>query len=386
MLKCGRHLFSIEDHIHYLNNAYMSPNLKSVEVSGIVGVRAKSQPYRVISQDFFEPVDKLKQAFSNLINCTNHHHIAIVPSASYGLANVAANLTIGKKKKIIVPGEQFPSNYYVWERLAKENNLALEVISPPSYGDRRSSEWNEAILNAIDKDTLLVACGHVHWADGTLFNLQAFRSACDENDAYLIIDGSQSIGALAFDVQKIKPDALVTVGYKWLFGPYGIGFAYYNDKFLKGLPIEENWTIRKRSDDFKNLVNYNSEYRPGAARYSVGEHSNFILVPMMHTALTQLQVWTVEGLQAYSTNLIDDYLNAFKANGCFIEESSGRCNHILGVKLPDHFDMKKLSLALKERNVHISLRGKVIRLATSIYNSRSDLDAFLSAMHSSVMV
>ena len=32
----------------------------------------------------------------------------------------------------------------------------------------------------------------------------------------LIIDGTQSIGALPFSIKKYRPDALICAGYKWL--------------------------------------------------------------------------------------------------------------------------------------------------------------------------
>ncbi|MEZ4982984.1 MAG: hypothetical protein R2769_15645 [Saprospiraceae bacterium] len=39
----------------------------------------------------------------------------------------------------------------------------------------------QAIIENIDKQTVVVAIGNVHWADGTLFDLKPIRRACDEN-------------------------------------------------------------------------------------------------------------------------------------------------------------------------------------------------------------
>ena len=86
---------------------------------------------------------------------------------------------------------------------------------------------------------------------------------------------------------------------KWLMGPYGIGVAYYGAAFNNGLPIEQNWINRKGSEDFARLVNYKKEYQPGAMRYSVGEQSNFILVPMLLKSLMQLNAWGVSNTQSY---------------------------------------------------------------------------------------
>ena len=88
-----------------------------------------------------------------------------------------------------------------------------------------------------------------------------------------------------------------------MLGHYGLGVAYYSERFNQGIPIEDNWINRKDSDDFQNLVNYQDQYREGAARYSVGEQSNFIQVPILQAGLEQILEWGVENIQAYCTDL-----------------------------------------------------------------------------------
>jgi selenocysteine lyase/cysteine desulfurase len=125
--------------------------------------------------------------------------------------------------------------------------------------------------------------GHIHWADGTLFDLVAIRKKAHSLGAKLIIDGTQSVGALPFSVQEIQPDALICAGYKWLMGPYSIGMAYYADSFNDGQPLEYNWINRLNSEDYSQLVNYQDSYKPKADKYSVGESSNFNLPPVVTT-------------------------------------------------------------------------------------------------------
>jgi selenocysteine lyase/cysteine desulfurase len=99
-------------------------------------------------------------------------------------------------------------------------------------------------------------------------------------------------------------DALICAAYKWLLGPYSIGLAYYGEAFESGKPIEDSWLNRLNAEDFTKLTSYEDSYRSGAARYSMGENSNFILLPMLHKALDQIQEWGVPTIQDYSTELI----------------------------------------------------------------------------------
>ena len=79
-----------------------------------------------------------------------------------------------------------------------------------------------------------------------LFDLNTVRQRTREVGAWLVIDGTQSIGALPFDVEELQPDALVVAGYKSMMGPYSIGMAYYGDALDGGIPVEQNWISRHK--------------------------------------------------------------------------------------------------------------------------------------------
>ena len=110
--------------------------------------------------------------------------------------------------------------------------------------------------------------------------------------AAFVVDGTQSVGALPFDVREIQPDALICAGYKWLLGPYAIGAAYFGPRYDGGEPLEENWISRRGSEDFQRLVDYKISIADGAVRYDAGERGNFILLPMFVESLRRLLEWT----------------------------------------------------------------------------------------------
>src|SRR5688572_5180344 len=220
MLTSKRSQFTLPTSVTYLNCAYMSPLLKVVEKAGIRGLRSKRNPVDIPAQAFFTDTELLRPEFAKLINVKEAKRIVTIPSISYGMATVAKNLGIKKDQHIIVAAEQFPSNYYPWQSLCEETGATIKTITPPEDFEGRGKRWNEKILEAITASTRAVAIGNVHWADGTRFDLAAIRKRTKDVGALLIVDGSQSVGALPFDVDKIKPDALVCAGYKWLMGPY----------------------------------------------------------------------------------------------------------------------------------------------------------------------
>ena len=92
MLTCKYARFSLPKNVTYLNCAYMSPLLKSVEKVGLRGVRLKRNQAVIRPDDLFSTTRLLLQELSNLIHGQAPERIAIIPSASYGLAIVNKNL------------------------------------------------------------------------------------------------------------------------------------------------------------------------------------------------------------------------------------------------------------------------------------------------------
>lgn len=371
MLDCQRSLFQLDESVTFMNGAYMSPQLKSVEAAGRHAIEQKNKPNRIRPEDFFHQVNNVKSEYARLINAPESGRIALIPSVSYGISTVARNLPISAGDEIVIPFEQFPSNYYPWERLAQEKGARL-VIVEVADGPDKGRRWNEALLGAINERTACVAVSHIHWAEGVRFDLKALRAATEAVDAWLVIDGTQSVGALPFDVQVVRPDALVCAAYKWLMGPYSTGLAYYGPALDDGVPLEENWINRKDSHDFRNLVNYQSDYQPLAGRYCVGEQSNFLLIPMLETALQQLNAWGIANIQEYCRQLNEPYLVKLQALGYHILPPLQRAEHLVGLGLPKGVSMDELQQALTAAKVLVSMRGQSVRIAPNVYNNNQD--------------
>ena len=379
MLDCQAEEFYLPDDHHYLNCAYMAPMSRTVESAGIEGIRQKRVPSSVSPADFFRTGERLREAFARIIGSSEPSRVALIPAASYGLAVAARNLTVSKGQNIVTVDEQFPSNVYSWQRLAAESRGSVAAVGP-GPGPKRGQRWNERVLDAIGTETAAVALPHVHWADGTVFDLDTIGARCREVGAALIIDGTQSVGAMPFDLARIRPDALVCAGYKWLLGPYSMGVAWFGPRFDGGVPLEENWISRKGSDDFAGLVRYQPEYGPGATRFDVGERSNFVLAPMLLAALRMIERWGVENIYAYCSRLSSAIAGAASELGYGVEDDAFRAGHLFGLRLPGGADVVALRDGLSRRKVSVSIRGDAIRVSPHVYNNMADVEALVEGL------
>ena len=384
-LTCQRDQFNIPAGLHYLNCAYMGPLPRVAEEAGILGLRMKRDPSSILPHHFFDTSLELRRLFSRLIGGADPTRISIGPGVSYSVAIAAKNLPLSSDQNVVLTYEQFPSNMHAWARKAQGANADLRVIGPPDTIHRGAS-WNEEILTAIDSATAVVSLPTVHWTDGTIFDLVEVGRRCREVGAALVVDGTQSVGALPFDVNRVRPDVLVCSGYKWLLGPYSVALTYFGRRFDDGEPLEETWIGREGSEDFEHLVDYKAGYQPGAIRYDVAQRSNFALLPVAVASLRLIIEWQPARIQAYCKDLTDNFFEEVEELGFTVEDAHWRSAHLFGLRMPQNLELVELQQALTVRGVSASLRGSALRVSPNVYNDAEDVSALLEGLRQAVAV
>jgi selenocysteine lyase/cysteine desulfurase len=372
-LESQRDLFEIPEDIVYLNCAYMSPQLRPAREAGEKAVSRKSRPWEITPDLFFEDAEEIRALFARLVG-GDTEGVAIVPSVSYGISVAAANVPVREGEKLIILEDQFPSNVYAWRELADRSGARLVTLPRPEDLD-----WGRALIEEIDADTAVVAVPNCHWTDGSLVDLASVGESAHEAGAALVVDAIQSLGAYPFDVSEVRPDFLIATSYKWLLGPYGVGFMYVGEEYREGKPIEHNWINRRGSQDFSGLVAYQDAFQPGARRYDVGERSNFALLPMAAEALRQLLDWGVENVSETIGTLTDLIEQKAGELGIVTIPKERRARHMIGLMLgPDA--PHDLATRLPAHNVFVSVRGESVRVSPHLYNTQEDVDRLFAVL------
>lgn len=382
-LTCRRADFQMPREYHYFNCAYMGPLPRVSEEAGFEAIRRKRTPTRIVPPDSFWETDRLRELFAKLIGSDEPERVAIQPGVSYGVATAARNLPVERGQNIVVTHEQFPGNYYSWRRLAREREAFLRAPAPANEPER-GRRWNERLLESIDARTAVVAVPHVHWTDGTRFDLEEIGRRCREVGAALVVDATQSLGAFPFDQAAVQADVVVCATYKWLLGPYSLALTWFGERFDDGVPLEETWIARERSRDFQHLVDYQDAYLPGAVRYDMAERSSFFLAPIAQASLELLLEWSPTRVQAYCRELMRDFLEEVGRLGYTVENEAWRAAHLFGLRMPRTVDLATLPDALAERNVSASLRGTALRLSPNVYNDETDVRVLLDVLTEAV--
>jgi selenocysteine lyase/cysteine desulfurase len=374
-LPSQRHLFDIPDDIAYFNCAYNSPQLNESRNRLLVGVHSKNHPWERTAQNFFDGAETVRRLAAEVFGGDVNGYAA-VPAASYGLSTAARAVEphLHAGDRILVIAEEFPSIVLPLRRTAQETGATLFTVPTPANGD-----WTRAILDNINASVKVVALSSCHWTNGAYIDLHAIGEACRAAGCILVVDATQTLGAMPFSMTEIQPDFLVAAGYKWLLCPYGFSLLYVAERWRDARPLEETWLARDNAEDFTALVKYSDTYMSGARRFDVGEKCTATILPGAIAALEQIKTWGVENI-ATSLAAVNDRIAAQLAQlGCRLPDEAQRCPHMFGAQLPPTY-MGNLVAELKARHIYISQRGNALRFAPHLHVSEHDLERLLNAL------
>ncbi len=254
--------------------------------------------------------------------------MAVVPAASYAVSTAAANVSASGESRIVVLADQYPSNVYPWHDLARRSGASVVAVERPDDGD-----WTRAVVESIDERTVAVAVPNCHFMTGALIDVATIGEAARTVGATFVIDATQSLGVLPLNVNEVGADMVVAAGYKWLLGPYSVGYAWTAPHCRDWRPLEHHWAGREGSEDFAHLTSYTDTFRPGARRFDGGEASNFVLLPMALAALETVAEWSVERVAATVEPLTAAVVNGAAAIGLPVH-AEPHARHIVGLRLP----------------------------------------------------
>ncbi|MDJ0748413.1 MAG: aminotransferase class V-fold PLP-dependent enzyme [Woeseiaceae bacterium] len=375
-----RAAFDLPRDICYLNAAYMTPQPRAVLEATIRGATRRAQPWTITPPDFFSEVEALRSAFANQTGC-NADHIAVVPSAGYGVACAANNLSTSAGDIILTMGDQFPSNYYSWRRQALTTGAEIQVVTKED-----GQAWSDALIAAIahfgERIAVATLEGH-HWASAETVDLDTVIPALRDVGAKVVLDLTQTIGGCPVDIRQLGPDFMVAAAYKWQFSPYGVSFLYVDEQYFDGVPIEEAWMSRDRAEDFSRLAEFTDRYQPGARRFDMGEKCGFSNISGALAALQLLDEWRIETIAdtLHATN--ERIAGILDAHGFETMPLERRGPHFQSARLPDT-EPRELAAQLIEHHVYASVRGDHLRVAPHLYTDDIDLERFDAALGAAI--
>lgn len=381
----------------YLNAASRTPLLRSAHEAGVRAVGAKLLPWHI--DGYKHEHEDTRQLFGRLVGA-ERGNVALTPSCSYGITLAARCLhragRVPSGSDILVLEDQMSSNVYPWQRLARDAGATLRVVRRPADGD-----WTRAVCAQVGPRLSVAALPNVHWCDGSFLDLPTVGAACRAARGALVVDATQSLGALAFDQAVTRADFVMASAHKWLLGPYGVCPVYVAPEWQRaGLPLEEHEHSRLAPGAGRDLpfrvpmragqLPYAEAFVAGAGRMDSGGRPNPILLPMLNAGLRQVLEWTPAAIHAHSASLSARLAAwARQTTGWevprpaqhFVGVRPRRSSHASGEHDPRAWDWaERVERACRARGVHVAARFGWVRVAPHVYNDESDIDALIAVL------
>jgi selenocysteine lyase/cysteine desulfurase len=374
MIACQRHLFDLPDDAAYFRCSSTSPLLKRGCADGQAGVARKLRPWMVNAGETINAMERVRALLAGLTD-SSADDWALVPSAAFGTSTAASVLPLARGQEVLLVAEEFPALVYPLAEKARAVGATIRTIPRPADGD-----WTQAVNAAIGARTAIVGLCEANWLDGAMLDLERVASTCRGVGAALVLDLSQSLGAVPLSLRLVDPDFVVAVAEKWLFGPCRLSYLYVAPRWHNARPLESGWSSRIHGSDPTKLTSYTANYARGARRFDVDEHSDYVALPQAIMGLEQVAAWGVANIAAALKPMVATIAERAQALGFVTPPAPVRAPHLLGLRAKSGAIAPEFAAALETRGVYAAVRNGVLRIGPHLYNNARDVDALFAAL------
>ena len=340
-------------------------------------VAAKRHPYIVDDRSFFSVAANLRQTLATLIGASPDD-IALTSGAGSGVAAIAYALKWSAGDEVIIARGEFPMHYATWKPMEAREGVKVRIASP--QGQFMQSD---DLIAAMTPRTRVISVSHVRFDDGSMLDVPSLAAACRKNGTLLLLDVSQSCGAIPIDVRSLGADFIVCAGYKYLLSPWGTGFLWTKKENLDWLrPGPYNW-LSQGLDDFARINFVDPCPAPNMSRWDAAQASslyNFNLTVM--EASTRFVLNATPALVRDHTQALISYFFERLPEG--YQPASPREKSQRGpsgcIDAGSRRATESLYQALRDEGFVVALREGRIRVAPHLLNTTKDIDRLLAAM------
>ena len=342
-----------------------------------LSAEAKMRPHIVDDQTFFSVAASLRQTLATLIG-VSPDEVALTSGAGAGLAAIAYALKWSDGDEVICSRGEFPVQYATWKPMEAREGIKVRIAVPQGQFVQ-----SDDLVASLTPSTRVVSVSHVRFDDGSMLDVSSLAAACKRNGTLLVLDVSQSCGAVPMNVRTLGADFIVCAGYKYLLSPWGTGFLWMRKENLDSLrPGPYNW-LSQGVESFARLNYVDPEPAPTLSRWDSAEAAsiyNFNLTVMEASAKFVLEAGP-SLIRDHNQALIDYFFERLPEGYRLASPRQASQRGVFGcIEARTRGDTEFLYQMLREERFVVALREGKIRVAPHLLNSTQDIDRLLVAM------
>ena len=308
----------------------------------------------------------LHNAAARLFNA-RPEDIAVGSSATELISSLAWAVAPGSGTNVVSTDIVFPSTLYPWLRVARHTNCEVRLAK-----GQNSYANPDDLIQLIDDRTAVVCLSHVEYSGGQCYDLKEMADVAHAHNALLVVDATQSAGAVPIDAPACGVDVLVTGGYKWLCGPFGAAVMYLaphlQDKLDPGLvgfrSHKDMWDLQADRVEFPATAQ-RFEYSTMAYGCAIG----------LARSIDYIVDVGVERIFSYNMHLADLLIEGLEERNVKIISPRNETERtsIVAARFPGK-DPEEVAQKLKAAQVMVSARKDFVRFSPHLYNQPVDIE------------
>jgi selenocysteine lyase/cysteine desulfurase len=269
----------------------------------------------------------------------------------------------------------FPSTIYPFTRVS--HHTGCEIRLAPGHNGYAS--FDEIVKN-IDHNTSVVSISHVEYTGGQVYDLAALAEVAHAHGALLIVDATQSAGAIPIDAPASGADAIVAGGYKWLCGPFGAAVMYLAPHLQNTL--DPGFVGFRSHNNMWDLSPDRLEYPDTAKRFESSTMA-FGCIKGLEKSIKYLTDIGIARIYDHNIALADRLIEGL--NDLDVEVVSpmtpSERTSIVTCRI-EGFNPREIVDSLKERNIVAHKRQDFLRFSPHVYNTDRDVDRAITELRS----
>lgn len=171
--------------------------------------------------DAMKIVDETRFLMAELLNANNPNNIIFAPSATIAANQIIMGLEWDQYKVVYVTPFEHNAIARPLEIIKQKYNITL--LQLPFDGATQKLDFEQMEQDFALNPPDYVFINHISNVTGAVLPVDIVTAASKAYNATVIVDGSQSVGLLEYNLKKSQFDYLIFAGHKNLYASWGIG-------------------------------------------------------------------------------------------------------------------------------------------------------------------
>lgn len=359
--------YPVTEQAAYLNSAAAGPVMRQAFEAAASFYREMMEEGDARWEEWLDRRERARERVARFINA-EPEEIAFTTNTSAGM-NLIADALVGRGS-VISCDLEFPVSTWPWVH----RGCDLELIEARERGGVIEAE---DVRRAMTARTGIISLSHVQFSNGLRAPLEEIGAT--KGSHVFVVNASQSAGALAVDVKRMKIDALCATGHKWMTAGYGAGFVYLSRELLaETSPRSIGWLSVE--EPFQMLYSRDFRVRADAAARAELGCPHFAGIFALGASVSRFMEIGTEKIEArvleLNRSLTERLLEAGQRVLSPLEtEATRSAQTLLAAERP-----KALTEFLFSRGIPVTEKPEGIRVSTHLFNNTNDITRLIEAL------